>query len=488
MTTPTTKPDLQPGVPYPLYDCFMDRQGTYPAPAAPADVAWFERARFGMMVHWNHSSVEAREISWTMQYPEDIGRPRMAMADYVALADRFNPVEFSAKAWVKLAQEAGMGYLLFVVKHHDGFALWDTKTSDYKITRTPFGRDVCREIADACHEAGLPLGWYYSPADWWHPASRAAAWDTYVPYMQEHLLELMTGYGQIDILAFDFWSPACNHPSWAGFFRELRRRCPRYLVSRSTPWAIGDYEVFEHAAPYFRDRQSAVSSGISAPGGYHSRMTCADLFETLLSIQPRRWSYWNGTAKPLEVCIGALADCASHGGNLTLNVTPDALGRIPPEQTQRLHEIGAWMAGNGESIIGTQGGPLLPILIPKAPDGAPATYVPEMLGGGGVRPGGSRCLAGCTSTGNLLYLHVWPGIRQPVLELPPEVAKVTVACRRLGGGPLTYQQVDGWLHLPVPQEQGPIATVVVELAVPAADLPGAAFKIHGSTGHDAQES
>lgn len=479
MTTCSPKPDLQIGVSYPLFDCFLNRQGTYPAPADPADVAWFDRARMGMMVHWNHSSVEAREISWTMQYPDDIGRLRMAMADYIALAERFNPSKFSADAWVDLAKAAGMGYLLLVVKHHDGFAMWDTKTSDYKITKTPFKRDVCREIADACHKAAMPLGWYYSPADWWHPASRAADWDTYVPYMQEHLRELMTCYGKIDFLAFDYWSPACNHRSWDGFYRELRQLCPHYLHSRNTPWAIGDYEVMEHGAPYFRDPGSDAWSGIGAPGGFSSRMTCAAPFEALVSIQPRRWSYWNGTAKPLAECVGSLVDCATHGGNLTLNVTPDSLGNIPPEQTQRLREIGAWMSTHGEAIVGTRGGPLLPILVRNASDQAALDAAPEMLGGGGVRPKGTRCQAGCTSAGKRLYIHVWPGLHAPMLELPPEVAKAAISCHRMGGGPLSSRPVESWLHLRVPrdQPQAPITTVVIELAVTAADLPLAAFRI-----------
>ena len=482
MDTSSLKPDPQLGVPYPLCDCFVNRQGTYPAPADPADVAWFDRARLGMMVHWNHSSVDAREISWGMKFPDGLGRPRIAMADYIALADRFNPAGFSAEAWVDLAKTAGMGYLLMVVKHHDGFAMWDTRTSHYKITRTPFRRDVCREVADACHRAGMPLGWYYSPADWWHPASRAADWDTYVPCMQEHIRELMTGYGTIDFLAFDYWSPGCNHPSWEGFYRELRRLCPHYLHSRNTPWALGDYEVMEHGAPYFRDSGSDAWSGIGAPGGFSSRMTCADPFEALVSIQPRRWSYWNGAAKPLATCVSALVDCATHGGNLTLNVTPDLLGHIPPEQTQRLREIGAWMSTHGEAIVGTRGGPLLPILVRDSSDPAASASVPEVLGGGGVRPKDTRCLAGCTSAGKRLYIHVWPGLHDPMLELPPEVAEAAISCRRLGGGPVPYRQVEGGLHLRVPQDQAqaPITTVVIELAVPAAGLPLVPFKIRPS--------
>jgi hypothetical protein len=159
------------------------------------------------------------------------------------------------------------------------------------------------------------------------------------------------------------------------------------------------------------------------------------------------------------------------------NVTPDALGRIPSEQTQRLREIGAWMSVHGKTIIGTRGGPLLPILIPKTPDQVPANYAPEMLGGGGVRPHGSRCQAGCTSVDKRLYIHVWPGVADAVLELPPEVAKVAIFCRRLDGSSVPYRLEEGWLQVPVPPEPGPIATLVVELAVPAARLPLTAFKL-----------
>ena len=458
-----TATDPQTGVPYPLYDCFLDDQGTYPTPATMEDRAWFERARLGMFVHWNHSSVAACEISWAMHHQG------MEMAEYEALATRFNPVDFSADAWVELAQEAGMGYLLLVVKHHDGFAMWDTRTSDYKITNTPFGRDVCREIADACHRAKMPLGWYYSPADWWHPASRAADWDTYVPYMQAQLRELMTEYGQIDFLAFDYWSPACMHASWAEFYRELRGLCPHFLHSRNTPWAIGDYEVMEHRSPYFRDPHSTTLSGITAGPGFTSRMTCAAPFEVLLSIQPRRWSFATGDAKPLDECVRALVDAAGSGGNLTLNVTPNASGVIPAPQAQRLRELGAWMATHGQAIVGTQGGPLPPLLAYEA-DTASGADALDMLGSGGVRPPHTRCRVSCTSAGQRLYLHV---IKEPTdlaLVLPTEVATHIVSCHLLNGDPLPTIIRDDALWITLPRSE-PDLVIVVNLSVPAEVLP-----------------
>ncbi|MFC1463027.1 alpha-L-fucosidase [Verrucomicrobiota bacterium] len=416
------------GVPYGLFDCFMQREGIFPVRSAPRDVEWFDRSRLGMFVHWNHSSVAAREISWCM-HPD--WQP-MPPVEYEALARRFNPTSFNADEWVALAREVGMGYLLMVVKHHDGFAMWDTQTSDYKITRTPFGRDVCAEIADACHKAGMRLGWYYSPADWWHPASRAARWDEYVPCMQTHLRELLTRYGTVDMLAFDFWSPAVLHPSWDGFYRELRRLCPRLIFSRNTPWADGDYEVFEHSVPYVRRPGSTESTGIEASNGYVSRMTCSAPFEVLRTLQCQGWSYRDGSARPLADVVRLLVDAAGSGGNLTLNVTPDASGRIPSAQVERLGELGAWMRMYGETVNGTVNGPLPPLLKLKSDPTKGATETPAMLGGAGRRPHGATASVTTTCVGRRVYVHVldWMGAAELAL---PGLAGHVVTCRLVGG-------------------------------------------------------
>ena len=221
-------------------------------------------------------------------------------------------------------------------------------TRPYKITNTPFKRDVCREIADACHKAGMRLGWYYSPTDWWHPASRAGDWDAYSAYMQEHLRELMTEYGTVGFLAYDFWSPVCKHPSWPKFYQESRHLCPHFIHNRNTPWPIGDYECMEHTVPYFRKKSSTVNAGIVI-GDYRGRLTCDAPFEVMDCIQAGRWSYEFGKAMPLKSMIFKLVDAAASGGNLNLNVTPDSMGRIPAAQVERLQEIRAWMRTHGET-------------------------------------------------------------------------------------------------------------------------------------------
>ena len=473
----------QDGVLYPLYQPFRQSQGSYPTPATQRDIAWFERARIGMFVHWNHCTVAPGEISWVMkdgtlslaEYQAmaqtkpiwEVQAHGLTMAAYEGMAELFNPVEFSAERWVAMARDAGFNYLLMVVKHHDGFAMWDTRTSKYKITNTPFKRDVCREIADACHRAGMRLGWYYSPADWWHPASREGDWDTYVAYMQEQLRELMTGYGTIDFLAFDYWSPACDHPSWPDFYRELRRLCPHYLHNRSTPWAIGDYECMEHVVPYVRQRDSTADSGI-AVDEYRSGMTCAAPFEVMTCLQGGRWSYEFGKAISLKSLISLLIDAAACGGNLTLNVTPDALGRIPSAQIERLREFAAWMRIHGETLVGTNSGPFPPVLVNRTADADPRSMAPAMFGGGALRNKDSRCVIGCTSSGSRMYLHVleWSGATILVL---PGVADRVVSCRILGKGPVVMLRAGTDLRLTIPEADHdlPDTVIVVELDGPA---------------------
>ncbi len=486
MNTPTNPQD---GVPYPLYEPFLQSQGTYPTPAAARDVAWFERARLGMFIHWNHCTVAPAEISWVMkkgsqtlsEYQElaktlpiwEVQERGLSMAAYEGMAQLFNPVEFSADEWVSLARAAGMNYMLLVVKHHDGFAMWDTKTSDYKITNTPFKRDVCREIADACHKAGMRLGWYYSPTDWWHPASRAGDWDAYAAYMQEHLRELMTEYGTVDFLAFDFWSPVCKHPSWPTFYQELRRLCPHHIQNRSTPWSIGDYECIEHVVPYFRNKKGSTANSGIVTGEYRSRMTCDAPFEVMDCIQGGRWSYEFGKAVPLKSIINNLVDAATSGGNLTLNVTPDSLGRIPPAQVERLQEIGAWMRTHGETIVGTNHGPCPPLLVEKTETAGPRTMAPEMFGGSPLRQKGSRCAVGCTNVGSRIYIHVldWLGSTSLVV---PNVADRVLSCRLLGSGPVITRREGNALRIMISEPERAIldTVIVLELDGPAIDIDG----------------
>ena len=137
-----------------------------------ARLAWWREARFGLFIHWGPSSVSGKEISWArIGHPHDHrGLESVPPEEYDNLYQQFNPVKFDADAWMRLAKDAGMKYVVFITKHHDGFSMWPTKLRpDYSIAATPFRRDICREIADAAHQHGLKLGWYYSTRDWTHP-------------------------------------------------------------------------------------------------------------------------------------------------------------------------------------------------------------------------------------------------------------------------------------------------------------------------------
>ncbi len=178
------------------------------SPQPDARMAWWLDARFGMFVHWDMSSLAGTEISWSRKAtkPLDIfGDPAGYVPDpvYDNLYKRFNPQRFDARAWVRLAQDAGMRYIVFTAKHHGGFCMWDTKLTDYSIMHTPFKRDVVKELVDACHDAGMRIGLYYSPRDWHHPDYGIGDNRKYVDYMNGQIRELLSNYGRIDVIWWD---------------------------------------------------------------------------------------------------------------------------------------------------------------------------------------------------------------------------------------------------------------------------------------------
>ena len=167
--------------------------------------AWRE-ARFGMFIHWGPVSLTEKEISWSRanSNPKCPNNGPTPVADYDNLYRRFNPTKFDAKQWVAVAKAAGMKYMILTAKHCDGFLLWDSKVDPYNITRTPFKRDVCAELAKAAQEAGMRIGWYFSPMDWRDPDFRTDRNARFVSRMQSEVRELLTTCGRIDLLWFDW--------------------------------------------------------------------------------------------------------------------------------------------------------------------------------------------------------------------------------------------------------------------------------------------
>ena len=312
--------------------------------AAPeASIRWFREARFGLFVHWGPVSLEGTEIGWSrggerrhLQVPR---APGPIPADrYDRLYERFNPTAFDAAVWAELARDAGMRYVVFTSKHHDGFVNFDSQLTDYKITdsRSPFGRDIVRELTEGVRAAGLRMGYYYSQPDWHHPAFFRQH-DRYLEYLHGQVEELCTRYGEIAILWFD----GLRHPAedWDGarLLRRIRELQPGILINDRCGLP-GDFDTPE---------QRVGSYQVDRP------------WESCITIC-EQWAWKPGDRmKSLDECIAALCRCAAGDGNLLLNVGPTPEGRIEARQAARLREIGAWLADKGDSIYGTRGGPVL---------------------------------------------------------------------------------------------------------------------------------
>ena len=396
-----------------------------------ARTAWWRAARFGMFIHWDMSSLAGTEISWSRQgsKPLDItGDPAGYVADpvYDHLYQRFDPEQFDAAAWVRLARAAGMKYLVFTAKHHGGFCLWDTQFTDYSIMHTPFKRDVLKELAAACHAAGLRSGIYYSPRDWHQPDYGIGDNQNYVSYMNGQLRELLTGYGQVDVLWFDsyghgdpltFW----HIPETWSLIKTLQpqvminNRLAALQVTNNPALSRGDFDTPEQRLGKYQDNWlwESCMTVVAAPHG--------------------GWSYRkDGTVQSLAACLRMLVSCATGDGNLLLDVGPDATGIIPADQSARLREIGEWLQTNGESIYGTRGGPF-----------KPGAY------------------GGATRRDSTIYLHVlqWP---PGALHLPPIDARLLRA-RLLSGGRVDARQSATGLDIAVPTAERLAVDTVVAL-------------------------
>ena len=360
---------------------------------------WFPEARFGMFIHFGLYALLQRG-EWVM-YNENIPR-----REHEKLARRFNPRRFDANKWVAVAQEAGARYICVTAKHHDGFCLFDSALTDFKVTNTPFKRDLIAELAAACRKAGLRILFYYSQPDWHHPnyVHRKGAfkdldhppetdqpdWPKYQEYLEGQVLELVTNYGRIDGIWFD--GSHKTEQEWRGkrLYRIIKRHQPHAVVNDRARY--GDFFTPERR----------ICDHLS---GY--------AFEVCDSVSPTSWGYQGDTASySVPHLVGELARTASLGGNTLLNVGPKPDGTITPCQAERMRAIGAWLAVNGESIYGTQGCRLA----------WPAETLDQNAGDR------KNSAIGFTRKGRTLYVHLreWPATDR--LILPPVQSKPTRAC------------------------------------------------------------
>lgn len=383
-----------------------------------ARMAWWRDARFGMFVHWGVYAVPAGEYKG--QRSKEIGEWIMSWAnipraEYEQLTPQFNPVRFDAAEWVRIAKDAGMKYLVITSKHHDGFALYDSKVSDYDIVdATPYKKDPMRALADEAKRQGIRFAFYYSIMDWHHPSQyvdnpkkhptaghsqtkiHEGRKQEYVDYMKAQLRELVTDYDPA-VLWFDGeWVDWWTEEDGQDLYKYVRSLKRDILINNRVGKGRKGMEGLNktdrvYAGDFGTPEQQIPASGL--PGvDWESCMTMNDTWG---------FKHYDENWKSNERLIRNLIDIVSKGGNYLLNVGPTADGRIPQPSVERLAAMGEWLKVHGDAIYGTQASPF-------------ATQLPW---------------GRATRKGNTLYLHVFDWPADGVLAIPsyggtPRTAKL----------------------------------------------------------------
>ena len=333
------------------------------------EIKWFTDSRFGMFIHWSPLGAIDQEIGWT--WGNDVSADK-----YMQLCREFNPVKFDAEAWVQIAKSAGMKYIVFVPKHHDGFSLWDTKATEFNIMNTPFAMDICKQLSEACEKKGIIFCTYYSIADlhengWPHMYGVEAdnippvkgGMDAYFEFVKAQCAELIQKYH-----TKNFWFDGFWHPEWYGN-PKYRTQLYQFLKSLDANIIMSRLQM-----PY-KPEGGQWDDGWDFDknvGDYHSRedhggkewegLYYKGPWEFCSSVAYPNYSY-NSKLKlktPKE-CIQTMVKIAGRNGNYLLDMAPSPDGSIEEAQVKLFGQIGDWMKIFGQSIYQTEGGPFLPI-------------------------------------------------------------------------------------------------------------------------------
>ncbi|WP_281167855.1 alpha-L-fucosidase [Longispora albida] len=319
--------------------------------ASPRGLDWFQDARFGMFVHWGLYALVGRG-EWHMF------SDRVPPARYRQLADHFYGGEWDAARLADLALEAGQRYITITARHHDGFALFDTALSDFKVTKSPFGRDVLAELADACRERGLGLGVYLSLVDWSHPGYRDwrdnDAWNSYREYLFGQVREVCTQYGPLVQLWLDGDWPH------ATFSREH----PGFFAGRADfhyPQLYAAVHAAQPDAVIVNNRHSTLLPGEDIQcfeGDVNPAQASGEIPAETCMAMDASWGYvpHDQVRRTAGQLVAGLARVAGYGSNLLLNVGPTQSGSVPASQSARLRGMGGWLLEHGEAIYGTRMG------------------------------------------------------------------------------------------------------------------------------------
>lgn len=406
--------------------------------ATQKEMQWWRDAKFGMFIHWGPASIGGGDISWCRKGSERIGdhqfvvEPQIPAAIYDNFYKEFNPTLYNAKEWVAIAKAAGMKYMVLTSKHHDGFCLFDTRLTDHRSTAPdcPCQRDIVGELADACHEAGMKFGLYYSARDWYHLDYLTENHHRYLAFYHSQLLELLCNYGKLDMLWFDHIGG--EHSQWDPdlVYRMARTLQPGIIINNRLHISVMKGAVPEYIGDFDTPEQEL--------GAYKTERA----WESCLCLVGGVWSYKpGGEMMTFEQCIHSLLHCVGGDGNLLLNNGPMPDGRIEPRQADRLKEIGDWLLEFGGSIYGTRGGPF--------------------------RPGE---WGASTRKDSKVYLHImkWEDGKVSLPSLPAKVVSASL----MTGGDLSVTQTDNGIEIAVPAEdRKPYDTIVVlELDRPSADI------------------
>lgn len=331
----------------------------------------FQDMKYGMFIHWGASSVLG-DGEWVMN------NRKIRVDEYKRLINFFNPQQFDAKKWVDLAKAAGMKYITFITRHHDSFSNWDTKQSEWKITNTPYGKDVLKQLADECHKQNIKLALYYSTLDWFrddypHETGRTGQnsgrkgkgdYASYLNFMKAQFTELLTNYGEISGIWFDgHWDQTnpeghadrASRIDWKydeiyGLIHKLQPQCLIGNNHHLTPLPGEDFQMFE------RDLPGENKSGLS-----FQKASDAVPLETCETLNGS-WGFniTDRNYKSPEQVVHYLVNAAGRNANLLLNIGPMPDGNIQPEFVDTLKVAGKWLAKYGETIYGTRGNVIAP--------------------------------------------------------------------------------------------------------------------------------
>jgi alpha-L-fucosidase len=417
-------------------------------PAKKERLAWFHEAKYGLFIHWGLYAIPAGE--WKGRRIPGIGewimfRAKIPVSEYEQLAKQFNPVKFKADEWVQLAKDAGMKYIVITSKHHDGFALYDSKVSKYDVVdATPFKRNILKELADACAKQGMRLGFYYSQAQDWHdPNGVGNTWDfgpdekkDFDKYLREkaepQVRELLTGYGPVALVWFD--TPRMMTPERAQRFTDIVRSLQPKTLIDGRLGAAGDYVT--------------TGDNVIPP------KVLSEAWEVPATIN-HTWGYksYDHDWKSPGTIIFKLVDIVSKGGNYLLNVGPMADGVIPEPSQYVLRSAGEWLKVNGEAVYGAGATPFGDELGEPSSKGAKDVRgEPLVL---------ARTEWRVTTKPGKLYFTFFAEPRAP-FELPAMKNKVKRAYRLADGAPVELKTDGGKTFLNIERPiLDPMATVIV---------------------------